>query len=311
MLTIPPASNAPSLPSASSVFSTSPTKSKFGKDKEKKSGKEKDKFATENFSNPSPTKHAPNPFMFNRNGGNSGKTTPKKGGVRRTQSSGSLDNSPHGTLGTPYSQMPPGGSSGSPYNLKLGTGQEQALQFMFPSLDSDPFSRPESPPLMPPPTLAQLQNGFVGHVRGSSFDSNSGLRAQLGASQSTLYLHGNGSSSGHGTSRGSASGGSGNGLKSWTGTGSSAGHGVGMTLGNYSRPRVGSGANGQAVLVKDRLAAKEKEKEDKFATLKEREKDWTPAKFSTMLSQTKSTELEVERLKKLRIMLRNEAALWV
>lgn len=197
-------------------------------------------------------------------------------------------------------------AGGSPYNLKLGTGQEQALQFMFPSLDNDPFSRADSPPLMPPPTLAQLQNGYVGHVRGSSFDSSSGT-AVLG-SQSTLYLHGNGSSSGPGTSRGSASGGSGNGLKSWVGTGSSAGHGVGMALGNNSRPRVGSGANGQAVLVKDRLAAKEKEKEDRFATLREREREWTPGRFSTMLAQTKSTELVVERLKKLRIMLRNEAA---
>ncbi|KIM33287.1 hypothetical protein M408DRAFT_326062 [Serendipita vermifera MAFF 305830] len=298
VLTIPPPSSAPVHPSASSVFATSPTKSKFGKDKDKKAGKDKDKFGTENFSSASPTKHAPNPFMFNRNGGNSGRTTPKKGGIRRTQSSGSLDNSPQGTLGTPYSQMPPGG--GSPYNAKLGKGQEEALQFMFPSLENDPFSRSDSPPLMPPPTLAELQSGgYVGHLRSSSFDSNSGP-GRLGASQSTLYLHGNGS--GLGTSRGSASGGSGTGQKSWMGTGSS----VGMTHGNQSRPRVGSGANGQAILVK----SKEKEKEDKFATLKERERDWTPARFSAMLSQTKSTELEVERLKKLRIMLRNEAASW-
>jgi hypothetical protein len=300
VLTIPPPSTSSVIPPSPGELSSSPTKSKFGKDKEKKAGKEKDKFRTENYSNASPTKHAPNPFRFNQNGGNSGKTTPKKGGLRRTQSSGSLDDSPKGT---PYSQMPPGG--GSPYNLKLGTGQEQALQFMFPSLDKDPFSRSDSPPLMPPPNLALLQNGFVGHVRGSSFDSGTGQTAHLG-SQSTLYLHGNGSS-GAGTSRGSASGGSGNRTNSWVGTGSSAGHGIGMGLGNHSRPRVGSGSHGQAILIKDR-AARDKENEDKFNALKERERDWTPGKFSTMLSQTKSTELEVPKLKKLRIMLRNEAA---
>ena len=298
VLTIPPPSTSSIVLPSSLELSSSPTKSKFGKEKEKKAGKEKEIFKTENYSNASPTKRAPSPFIFNRNGGNSGKTTPKKGGIRRTQSNGSLDDSPKGI---PYSQMPPGG--GSPYNLKLGTGQEQALQFMFPSLDDDPFPRSDSPPLMPPPTLAQLQNGYTGHVRSSSFDSGMGI-GRLG-SQSTLYLHGNGSSSGPGTSRGSASGGSGNGPKSWIGTGSS--HGVGMNLGNHSRPRVGSGSNGQAILLKDRVT-KEKGNEDKFSTLKERDREWTPTKFSTMLSQTKSIELDVAKLKKLRIMLRNEAA---
>jgi len=80
-----------------------------------------------------------------------------------------------------------------------------------------------------------------------------------------------------------------------------------MGLGNHSRPRVGSGSHGQAILVKDR-ASREKENEDKFNALKERDRDWTPGNFSTMLSQTKSIELEVPKLKKLRIMLRNEAA---
>ncbi|KAG8860795.1 hypothetical protein FRB91_000582 [Serendipita sp. 411] len=302
VLTIPPPSGAPQLPSEPS---SSPTKSKFGKDKEKTqkgAKKEKDKFKTENFSESK--QHAPNPFMFNRNGNGSGKSTPKKG-LRRTQSGGSLGDTP---VGIPYSQMSPGGN-GSSYNLGLGAGQEQALQFMFPSLE-DPFARPESPPLMPPPNIAQLQNGYGGHLRGNSFDSGSGLgrpsslldkSLNLG-SQSTLYLHGTGSSSGLGTSNGSGSAsGSRNGAGGW---GSPSG-GLSMGLGNQSRPRVGSGANGQAILVKDRAAGS---KDAVPGTVRERE--WTPGRFSTMLSQTKSIDLEVERLKKLRIMLRNEAASW-
>ncbi|CAG7849173.1 SubName: Full=Uncharacterized protein {ECO:0000313/EMBL:CCA68783.1} [Serendipita indica DSM 11827] len=302
VLTIPPPSGVPQLPSEGSV---SPTKSKFGKDKEKtkdkKTWKEKDKFKTENFSESK--QHAPNPFMFNRNGGASGKNTPKKG-VRRTQSSGSLGDSPRGI---PYSQMSPGGN-GSSYQLGLGVGQEQALKYMFPSLEDDPFSRADSPPLMPPPTLAQLQDGYVGHVRGSSFDSSLGIprpsSAQgdpKSASRTSLYFHGTGSSSGIGTSNGS--GGSRNGTGNWNSGGTVSG--LSMGLGNQSRPRVGSGSHGQAILVKDRTTS---QKDLKNATVKER--DWTPGRFSVMLSQTKSTELEVERLKKLRIMLRNEAAAW-
>lgn len=229
--------------------------------------------------------------MFNKNGGNSGKTTPKKSGIRRAQSSGSLDGSPHGTLGTPYTQMPVGTPNGSSYNLALGAGQESALKFMFPSLDGDD----SEDVLVPPPTLAQLQDGYVpplpGHVRGSSFDS--------GMNKSTVYLNktGTGSSWGVGTSNGSASG---------FGTGSS---GVGMTHGNSSRPRVGSGSHGQAILVKDK--ASQKDKDGKYNTVRDRERDWTAARFSAMLSQTKSIDLEVERIKKLRIMLRNEAASYV
>ncbi|KAG8798763.1 hypothetical protein FRC17_007334, partial [Serendipita sp. 399] len=232
VLTIPPPANVPQLPLEPSA---SPTKSKFGKDKEKTNKgtkREKDKFKTENLSESK--QHPPNPFMFNRNGNASGKSTPKKG-LRRTQSSGSLGDSP---VGIPYSQMSPG-KNGSSYNLGLGVGQEQALKFMFPSLE-DPFSRPDSPPLIPPPNIAQLQNGSGGHLRGNSFDSGSGLGRPFG-SQSTLYLHGTGSSSALGTSNGSGSA---------SGWGSTSG-GVGMGLGNQSRPRVGSGSHGQAILVKD------------------------------------------------------------
>lgn len=41
---------------------------------------------------------------------------------------------------------------------------------------------------------------------------------------------------------------------------------------------------------------------------KEKEKDLTPAAFATMLNKTICTDLDVERLKKLRLMLRNESA---
>lgn len=293
VLTIPPSSSTTTGPSPSTPTS-SPTKSKFkGTHKEKKVNK----FQTEKYGG-TKSSHAPNPFMFNRSGGGSGKTTPKKGGLRRTQSSGSLDGSPRGTLGTPYSQMPPGNPSESSYNLGLGNGQEAALKFMFPSLGGDGEEE-----LVPPPTLAQLQNGYVppvGHVRGSSFDSGMGSRSDLNlaknGSQSTVYLNGTGTGSswGIGTSSGS---------DSLRGTGNST---VGMSHGNRSRPRVGSGSHGQAVLVKDRPVGSKEKEEGKYGTVRER--DWTPAKFSTMLAQTKSIDLEVERLKKLRIMLRNEAA---
>jgi hypothetical protein len=287
-------------PVTSADAETSPTKSKFGKEKEKtkdkKTLREKDKFKTENFSQPE-SKHPVNPFMPSRNG-TPKKGTPKKGPLRRTQSSGSLGDSPRGT---PYSQMKPG--NGSQYNLGLGDGQESAIRYMFPSLQDDPFARPDSPPLMPPPTLAQLQGGFVSHVRGSSFDSASAVprpgsaggspRAVKLSSGSPIFQHGNGSSSQMGTTNGSQSGSSGVG----------SGRGAPMTHGNGSRVRVGSGSYGQAILVKDRSAANQ---DTKYGTVKER--DWTPAKFSSMLAQTKAIDLEVERLKKLRIMLRNESA---
>lgn len=298
VLTIPP----PSSKSPTIASPTSPTKSKFGKgtQKEKKS-KDANKYKTENFGREE-SKHAPNPFMFKGNGGNSGKSTPKKG-LRRTQSGGSLNNSPTGTLGTPYTQMPVGTPNGSSYNLALDPGQEHALKFMFPSLGDEDE-------LVPPPTLAQLQNGFVspvgpvsGHVRGSSFDSGmnkSEINLNMIKGKSTINLNGTGTGSswGIGTSNGSAI---------FSVAGSGGGNSVGMSHANSSRPRVGSGPQGQTVLVKDRASTKDKDPA-KYGTVREKERDWTAARFSAMLAQTKSVDLEVERLKKLRIMLRNEAA---
>jgi hypothetical protein len=300
-----PAPSSNKSPTVSSP--TSPTKSKFGKgtQKEKKS-KDANKYKTENFGREE-SKHAPNPFMFKGNGGNSGKSTPKKG-LRRTQSSGSLDNSPRGTLGTPYAQMPVGTPNGSSYNLALGVGQEHALKFMFPSLEDD-----DADELVPPPTLAQLQNGFVppvspvsGHVRGSSFDSGmnkSEVNLNMIKGRSTINLNGTetGSTWDIGTSNGSAI---------FSVAGSGGGNSVGMSHANSSRPRVGSGPHGQSILVKDRVSTKDKDPA-KNGTVREKERDWTAARFSAMLAQTKSVDLEVERLKKLRIMLRNEAASYV
>lgn len=295
----PPAATTTALP-------PSPTKS-TRQLKEKEKDKKKDK----SVRTPK-TSHAPNPFMFN-------KGTPTKG-LRKTRSSGSLGDSPRGI---PYSQMP---ANNSAYNLNLGPEETAAMKFMFPSLeDSDP--RSDSPPLLPPPTLAELQDGVSnppsangrgsgssGHVRGSSFDSSSPRATlRLGgksnestmqsnvpgflkiASRSTVYLEG--SSSWMGTSNGSGSG-------TWNRTGSATGTGLSMGLGNRSRPRVGSGAKGQSILVKDRTV--ERERKDTEKSIQNKERDWTPDKFNAMLSQTKVTDFDTERLKKLRIMLRNE-----
>jgi hypothetical protein len=100
-----------------------------------------------------------------------------------------------------------------------------------------------------------------------------------------------------GTSNGSGSG-------TWNRTGSATGTGLSMGLGNRSRPRVGSGAKGQSILVKDRTV--ERERKDTEKSIQNKERDWTPDKFNAMLSQTKVTDFDTERLKKLRIMLRNE-----
>lgn len=307
----PPAATTTELP-------PSPTKStRYGtmKEKEKDKDKKKDKFKTEGARTPK-SSHAPNPFMFNR-GNASNKGTPKKG-LRRTQSSGSLNDSPRGI---PYSQMP---ANNSAYNLNLGPSEAPAMQFMFPSLeDSDP--RSDSPPLLPPPNLAQLQDGVVsnspygqdggssGHVRGTSFDSSSPrptIRLGGGSKDSTLQFNAQGMSKigsrstvyleGTGSSRMGTSNGSG----SPSGTGAMTG--LSMGLGNRSRPRVGSGPKGQSIIVKDHTVRERKETEKSIGP-QNKERDWTPDKFNALLSQTKVTEIETERLKKLRIMLRNES----